>query len=265
MVQIEQQDRQFVVSVITVVYNNVKYIEESIESVLSQNYPFIEYVVIDGRSTDGTVEVIEKYRDNISVFLSEPDKGIYDALNKGIQLAVGDVIAILHSDDLFYDQFVVSDMVNRMTDTGAEFCFSDLIIVDQSRGKVLRYYMAYYYRRWMFRIGWLPPHPTCFIKKSLFDEFDLYSTNYEVAADFDFLVRIFYGREINWVYLNRITVKMRYGGASNSGWKSKIRNMREISQVLHDNNIFSLTVFQILRYFIRLGEMIIKPKYNKNN
>jgi glycosyltransferase involved in cell wall biosynthesis len=254
-----------IVSVITIVYNRVEYVRSAIKSVLAQDYPNIEYIIIDGGSIDGTVEIINEYQSEISVFVSEPDKGIYDALNKGISFASGDVIAILHSDDLFYDKSVVSDMVSRMADTGAEFCFSDLIIVNQSREKVLRYYMASYYRRWMFRIGWLPPHPTCFINKSLFDEFGLYSTNYEVAGDFDFLVRIFFGREINWAYLNRITVSMRHGGASNSGWKSKIRNIREISQVLHDNNIFSLAVFQILRYFIRLGEMIIKPKYNQNN
>ena len=253
------------VSIITVVWNNKETIGDAIVSASSQTYKGIEYIVIDGGSSDGTVDVIEKYRDKISIFLSEPDNGIYDALNKGIQLATGEVIAILHSDDLFYDQFVVSDMVNRMTDTGAELCFSDLIIVDRTGEKILRYYMAHYYKQWLFRIGWLPPHPTCFIKKSLFDEFGPYSTKYEVAGDFDFLVRIFYGREINWTYLNRITVKMRYGGASNSGWRSKKRNAQEISQVLRDNNVLSLSVFQLLRYFIRLLEMFVRPKNYRGN
>jgi glycosyltransferase involved in cell wall biosynthesis len=253
------------VSIITVVKNSSDTINETIESVLAQTYGNIEYIVIDGGSNDGTVNLIKKYQNKITRFINESDNGIYDALNKGIQLATGDVIAILHADDLFYDHFVVSDMVNKMTDSGAELCFSDLIIVDRSGEKILRYYMAHYYKQWLFRIGWLPPHPTCFIKKSLFDEFGPYSTKYEVAGDFDFLVRIFYGREINWTYLNRITVKMRYGGASNSGWRSKKRNAQEISQVLRDNNVFSLPVFQLLRYLIRLLEMFVRPKNYRGN
>jgi glycosyltransferase involved in cell wall biosynthesis len=248
-------------TIITVVYNNVKHIREAIQSVLSQNYSSIEYIVIDGGSTDGTLAVIEEYRDRISVLLSEPDNGIFDALNKGIRFATSDVIAILHSDDLFCDERVVSSMMARMSEMNAEFCFSDLVIVDKSGAKVLRYYRAHYFKRWMFRIGWLPPHPTCFINRSLFDEFGLYSTDYEVAGDFDFLVRIFYRRKINWAYLNKITVKMRYGGASNSGWKSKIRNINEISKILHENNIWSLTIFQMLRYLIRLVELFVRPRH----
>ncbi len=253
------------VSIVTVVKNSSGTIKETIESVLGQTYENIEYIVVDGGSNDGTVDLVKKYKNKVVKFISESDDGIYDALNKGIQLATGDVIAILHSGDLFYDRTVVSDMVNRMTDTGAEFCFSDLIIVDRAGENILRYYMAHYYKQWLFRIGWLPPHPTCFINKSLFNEFGLYSTKYEVAGDFDFLVRIFYGRKINWTYLNRVTVKMRYGGASNSGWRSKKRNAQEISQVLRDNNVFSLPVFQLLRYLIRLIEMLVRPKSCRGN
>ena len=248
------------VSIITVVYNNVKYIGESIESVLSQDYHPVEYIVIDGGSTDGTLDVVEKYRDKISVFLSEPDDGIYDALNKGINIATGDVIAILHSDDLFCGECVVSDMVKRMSDTKSEFCFSDMVIVDSVSDKVLRYYMAGYFSRWMFRMGWMPPHPTCFINKSLFDEFGLYSLKYKVAGDFDFLLRIFYKRDIHWSYLDRVTVKMRQGGVSNSGLISKKIIAKEINHSLRSNNVWSLPVFQLGRYFIRLLEFLIKPK-----
>ncbi len=182
---------QLMVSIITVVYNNAKHVRDAIQSVLSQDYPYIEYVIIDGGSTDGTVEIIEEYRDQIPVFLSEPDEGIYDALNKGILSAHGGVIGILHSDDLFCDDHVVSDMIRKMSDTESEFCFSDMVIVDDISGKVVRYYMANYFRRWMFRIGWMPPHPTCFINKSLFDEFGPYSTNYKIVGDYDFFCQDF--------------------------------------------------------------------------
>jgi len=257
------QTTQQQVSIITVVFNNVTYIRDAIESVISQNYPLVEYIIIDGGSVDGTVDIVEEYLDKISVFLSESDEGIYDALNKGIASASGDVIAILHSDDKFCNNHVVSDMMQKMSESNAEFCFSDMVIVDGLSDKVLRYYMANYFNRWMFRMGWMPPHPTCFIKKSLFDEFGLYSLNYKIAGDFDFLVRVFYGRNINWAYLECITVKMRQGGASNAGLKSKKIIANEINIILKSNYIWSLPIFQWGRYIIRLIEVLVKPRENK--
>jgi glycosyltransferase involved in cell wall biosynthesis len=248
------------VTIITVVYDNFKYIRDSIESAISQNYPLIEYIVIDGGSSDGTLGIIEEYRDRISVLVSESDAGIYDALNKGIRMATGDVVAILHSDDLFFDEFVVSDMVKKMSDTKSEFCFSDMVIVDKMSDKVQRYYMANYFSRWMFRMGWMPPHPTCFIKKALFDEFGLYSIDYQLAGDFELMVRIFYSRDIRWTYLNRVTVRMRNGGASNSGISSKIVCANEINRSLRSNHIWSLPIFQLGRYLIRILELIVRPK-----
>jgi glycosyltransferase involved in cell wall biosynthesis len=255
-------DQQYrpLVSIITVVFNNSDYIRDAIESVVSQSYPLIEYIVIDGGSTDGTIEVIKEYQDKISVFISEIDNGIYDALNKGITHASGDVVAILHSDDQFCDANVVSNMVLHMSQTDSEFCFSDLVHVDSLSGKVSRYYMANFFKQWMFRIGWMPPHPTCFIKRSLFDEFGMYSTDYKIAGDFDLLVRFFYGRKIRWSYLDQITVKMSPGGTSNSGWQSNRIIFNEISRSLKSNGIWSLPVFQLARYALRLMELIIKPK-----
>ena len=248
------------VSIITVVWNNKETIKDSINSVLNQTYADIEYIVVDGSSSDGTVDIVKGYVDKISHFISEPDEGIYDALNKGIELATGDVIAILHSDDIYCNEFVVSDMVGKMTSSNAEFCFSDMVVINCQLDKVLRYYRANYFSRWMFRIGWMPPHPTCFIKKSLFDEFGMYSTDYKIAGDFDLLVRFFYGRKIRWSYLDQITIKMSAGGASNSGWQSKRLIFNEISRSLKSNGIWSLSIFQLIRYIIRMLEIIIKPK-----
>ncbi len=200
------------VSIITIVFNNVNHIRNAILSVLAQDYPCVEYIVIDGGSTDGTLEIIEEYKKQIAFFVSESDGGIYNALNKGVKLASGKVIGILHSDDLFWGERIISDSVQKMCDTEAELCFSDMVIVDELSGKIVRYYMAHYFSPWMLRIGWMPPHPTTFINKSLFDEFGLYSTEYKIAGDFDFFVRIFYGRKVNWAYLNRVTVKMSQGG-----------------------------------------------------
>jgi glycosyltransferase involved in cell wall biosynthesis len=248
------------VSIITVVYNGVDSVREAVKSVLSQDYKNIEYIVIDGGSTDGTIDVIKEYQDKISVFISEADKGIYDALNKGIAHSSGDVVAILHSDDQFCNTCIVSDMMHKMDKSNAEFCFSDMVIVDNLSGRILRYYMASYFKRWMFRIGWMPPHPTCFIKRSLFDEFGVYSTDYKIAGDFDLLVRFFYGRNIRWSYLDQISIKMSEGGVSNSGWKGKRLIVDEINHSLKSNGVWSLSIFQFIRYLIRLVEMIVKPK-----
>ena len=247
------------ISIITVCYNSSKSIRSTIESALSQNYADIEYIIIDGSSSDGTIDIVKEYQDEVSIFLSEPDNGIYDALNKGIVLASGDIIAILHSDDKFCDEYVVSDMMKHIEETKSELCFSDMVIIENSSGQVLRYYMARYFKKWMFRLGWMPPHPTCFINKSLFDEFGLYSTKYKIAGDFDLLVRFFYGRNIRWSYLDRISVKMSSGGASNSGWQSKKLIFNEIKRSLKSNGVWSLSIFQLIRYIIRLLEVIIKP------
>ena len=247
-------------SIITVVYNNVEGIKSAIESVISQDYLQIEHIVVDGGSTDGTIEIINGYLDKISVFISEPDKGIYDALNKGVLRASGDVVAILHSDDKFCNTHVCSDIMKHMDKTRAEFCFSDMVIVDNFSGKILRYYMASYFKRWMFRIGWMPPHPTCFIKRSLFDEFGIYSIDYKIAGDFDLLVRFFYGRKIRWSCLDQVTIKMSGDGVSNSGWRSKGLIFNEINRSLKSNDVWSLSIFQLVRYIIRMLEIIIKPK-----
>lgn len=250
-------------SIITVVYNNVEGIKSTLSSVVSQDYQHIEYIVVDGNSTDGTVDIVNKYMDRIAVFVSEPDAGIYDALNKGISYASGDVIAILHSGDRFCNSHVCSDMIEHMNKTKSEFCFSDLVIVNNSSGEVLRYYAASYFKKWMFRIGWMPPHPTCFIERHLFDELGVYSTDYKIAGDFDLVARFFYSRKIRWSYLDQVTVRMAGGGLSNSGWESKKMIFNEINSSLRSNNIYSLPIFQLARYAIRALEIV--GKFRKNS
>ena len=247
------------VSIITVVFNNSKHIRGAIESVLSQDYPKIEYIIIDGNSRDGTLEIIEEYGSKISKFISEPDKGIFDALNKGIAISQGDYIGILHSDDLFSDKKVISDIIEHISDSDTELCFSDLVIVDEKSEKIKRYVMAHYFKRWMLRVGLLPPHPTTFFKRTIFDEFGYYAKNYKIAGDFEYFLRIFYGRKIKWSYLKRISVRMRSGGASNSGIKSIKLGMFEINKALRSNNVWSIPFFQVVRYMVRLIELIARP------
>lgn len=255
--------REPLVSIITVVYNNVDYIERAIHSVLSQSYKFIEYIVIDGGSNDGTLNVINNYKDQISYFLSEKDNGIYDALNKGIYNATGSVIGILHSDDEFFSKHVVSNIIHDMYKTKSEFCFSNVIITNREMDRVFRYYKSNYFRKWMLRVGLMPPHPSCFIKKSLFDDFGNYSTKYLIAGDFDFMVRVFYGSNIKWSYLDQTSIKMRTGGLSNSNFKNKLISAKEINTILKDYGVFSMYLFQIIKYFVRCVEILARYSIKK--
>jgi glycosyltransferase involved in cell wall biosynthesis len=249
-----------IVSIITVVFNNAEFIERAIKSVLSQRYPSIEYIIIDGGSTDESINIINKYQDQIYFFVSEKDNGIYDALNKGIRNSTGSVIGVLHSDDIFFDDYSVSNIINNMVKTNSEFCFSNIVITNRSMDRVIRYYQIGYFKRWMFRLGLMPPHPSCFIKKTLFDEFGLYSTRYLIAGDFDFMVRIFYGRDIKWSYLSQISVKMMTGGLSNSNISNKIISAKEINAVLKNHNIFSMYGLQLFKYTTRFIELISRPR-----
>ena len=252
--------RKPLVTIITVVFNNVDFIERAINSVLSQSYKSIEYIVIDGGSNDGTLSVIKKYQDQIFYFLSEKDNGIYDALNKGINKATGNIIGILHSDDEFFNNSVVSNVIDNMIEKKSDFCFSNVIITNREMNKVHRYYKSNYFRNWMLRFGLMPPHPSCFIKKSLFDDFGHYSTKYLIAGDFDFMVRVFYGANIKWSYLNQTSIKMRTGGLSNSSIKNKIISAKEIKAVLKDHNIFTMYVFQFIKYAVRFFELLSREK-----
>jgi glycosyltransferase involved in cell wall biosynthesis len=251
------------VSIITVVFNNKNSIQNAIDSVSSQDYPNIEYIVIDGGSNDGTVNIINSNLHNISIFKSKPDNGVYDALNKGLRYASGEIIGVLHSDDKYTSSKVISSSVNQMIETKSEIVFSDVVIINPHSKKILRYYRANYFREWLLNVGWMPPHPSCFVSKSLFDYTNGYSTDFKIASDFDFFVKIFHEREVKWTYLNQLSVIMMQGGLSNSGYKSAIMIIKEVRQSLRSNKIWAPYIFQTVRYLIRFFEMIIRPSKDK--
>jgi glycosyltransferase involved in cell wall biosynthesis len=204
------------ITIITVCYNRALTIEKAIESVLQQNYSNIEYIVIDGNSTDGTKAIIASYKDRISQYISEPDKGMYDAINKGFRLATGDVIGLMHSDDEFYDEDAISKIVASFRkDSTTEGVYGDGIYVsNDSEERLIRNRIGGAFSLEKVKSGWLPLHPTVYLKKSVIDKHGLYNLDFKIASDTEFLLRYLYKYEIKMNYINSYIVKMRMGGLS---------------------------------------------------
>ena len=224
------------VSIITVSYNSEKTIEDTIQSVISQDYQDIEYIIIDGASSDATKSIIDNYKTDISCFISEPDAGIYDAMNKGINASNGDLIGILNSDDVYSNSSVVSDMVNALGKSDA--VYADLVYVDfNNLDKVKRVWKSGRFKKRAFYFGWMPPHPTFFVKKECYLNFGLYSLVLRSAADYELMLRFIHKNNIKVSYLPKIIVKMRVGGVSNISLKNRILANREDKKAWKINNV----------------------------
>ena len=211
------------VSIVTACYNRCATIRGAIESVLAQDYDDIEYIVVDGASTDGSSDVINEYRDKISKIISEPDHGMYEAINKGIRMATGDIIGLVHSDDMLYDNQVISDIVRKFKETKADFVYGDGIYVKSDDiHKLVRIWKGGAYHRWKVKLGWLPLHPTCYIRRDVMMREGLYDESYKIAADTDLLVRYLYKAQLKVAYLHRRIIRMRMGGLSTDSEKRKL-------------------------------------------
>ena len=226
------------ISIITVVWNNATTIKDAIESVLSQTYDNIEYIVVDGASTDGTVEIVQSYGDKISKFISEKDKGIYDGLNKGISLATGDMIAFLHSDDIYASDAIIEEVVLTFkSDKSLDGVYGDLVYTPKAdTDKVLRYWKSKEFDSSLLKKGWMPAHPTLFLKREVYEKFGGFDLSFRIAADYDFMLRVLSGG-IKVKYLPEVLYKMRVGGESNKSIKNIILKSKEDLKALKKNNI----------------------------
>ena len=212
------------ISVITVVYNSASTIQFAIDSVLNQTFNNIEYIVVDGASTDGTLEILEKNKKNIDVLISEPDKGIYDAMNKGLKAATGDVIGTLNSDDFYADNYVLEKVYKCFTEYKTDSVFGDLIYVKHDDiNKNVRYWKSSEYSPGKFKRGWHPAHPTFFVKSYVYEKYGLFNTDLKIAADYEIMLRFLEKYRISSQYIPEVLVKMRLGGASNQNIKNIIK------------------------------------------
>lgn len=216
------------VTIITVCYNSAKTIEDTIQSVINQTYSNIEYIIIDGLSTDNTLEIVNQYKDKIATIVSEKDNGLYDAINKGIGLATGDIIANLNSDDFYIDNNVISDVVAKMEGEKSDTLYADLYYVDAiDTNKVTRNWVSGQYKSGMFFKGWMPPHPTFFVRKRVYDNYGKFNLELKSAADYEIMLRFIHKHECSISYLPRVTVRMRVGGVSNVSLINRLKANRE--------------------------------------
>jgi glycosyltransferase involved in cell wall biosynthesis len=249
------------ISIVTVVYNRVDRIEAAIQSVLSQKYPLVEYIVVDGNSTDGTKSVIEKYTNSgIAKYISEPDKGIYNALNKGIKLATGDVVGILHSDDVFMNSEVLDNIANEfLADPTLEGVYGDVCFVSKkSDSKIMRYFSSASFAVSKFSSGFMPAHPSFFCRRSCFNKYGNYREDMKISADFDLLLRFLYVGKMRVKYIPCCTTKMTMGGASTSGFKSIVRINKEFRKALIENGVKTSYFKLYLRYASKVKEFVNK-------
>jgi glycosyltransferase involved in cell wall biosynthesis len=216
------------VSIITVVLNNEQTIETSIKSVLSQTYKDIEYIIVDGGSTDNTLEIIKRYGEQVSKFISEPDDGLYDAMNKGIGLATGDVVGILNSDDFYADDCVIERVVSNITEKEVDSCYADAIYVRRDNpGKTTRFWKSCPFTRNLFKKGWMPPHATFFARRCFYERYGMFRTDMPVAADYELMLRFLYKYEISTTYIPQVLVKISNGGKSTPNPCTVLGNMIE--------------------------------------
>lgn len=227
------------ISIITVVYNNRETIKDAINSVLNQTYKNIEYIIIDGKSTDGTVEIIKSYGDKINKFISEKDKGIYDAMNKGIKLATGDIIGILNSDDFYSSDKILEIVANEFKNKNIDCLYGDLEYVDSKNiNKVVRYWKSKPYKEGLFKKGWHPPHPTFFVKRKYYEKYGLFNIDFKIAADYELMLRFLEKYKLKSNYIPEIFVKMRIGGESNKSLSNIIKANIESYKAWKVNDLY---------------------------
>jgi glycosyltransferase involved in cell wall biosynthesis len=210
------------ISLITATYNAKNTIGRCIESVISQQYNHLEYIIIDGGSTDGTLQIIDQYKDYIDILVSEPDNGVYDAMNKGIKLATGDIVGTLNADDYFALNDIIPTVAKVFTDPGVSILYGNLDYIKPD-STITRKWRTNVYSRGMYNWGWMPPHPTFYCRKQLFEALGDYSLAYGTAADYELMLRFMHARGINAYYLNKVMIKMQRGGLSNNSPVSRIK------------------------------------------
>lgn len=257
------------ISIITATYNSGSTVRDTFQSVLQQTYTDFEYLIIDGASKDNTLNIIKEYQPKFNGrmrYISESDQGIYDAMNKGIRLATGDVVGILNSDDFYTSKEVLERLADFLQQPNVDAVYGDIHYVrDAELDRCIRYYSSKSFRRSWMRLGFMPAHPSFYCRKSVYEEYGAFDTSYRIAADFENLLRLIFVHRIRIQYISMDFVTMRIGGASSSGVRSHKQIMCDHLRALRSNGIYSNTFLLGLRYIYKLWEVVITMIRNAYN
>lgn len=248
------------ISVVTVCYNSGKTLAKALQSVRDQDWPNVEHIVIDGGSTDNTTKILAQFKSSLACVVSQPDDGIYDAMNKGICRATGDIICFLNSDDEYADTDVLARVANRMQDSNLDALFGDIAFFKDGRSdQIVRYYRSASFHPNRLAWGWMPAHPALFMKREIYQKLGGFKKNFTIAGDFEFIARAFSSFALRYEYMPGVLVKMQMGGASTaSGFRGRIRHNKELIRACRENGI-ATNLFKLLsRYPLKLHEWLIR-------
>lgn len=254
------------ITIITVSFNSAKTIKDTIESVRSQTYQDFEYLIVDGGSKDGTLNIIRQYESCFGQrlrWISEPDKGIYDAMNKGIRLASGEVVGILNSDDYFTSNSVLEQIAEAMSDPDIDAIYGDVHYVSNDQPPhCTRYYSSRIFRRNLMRFGFMPAHPSFYCRRTIYEKYGGFDTSFRIAADFENLLRLIFINRIRTRYIPLDFVTMRTGGASSSGMISHRQILKEHIAAYKQNHVYSNLLFEGIRYVYKIGEILVSKIFH---
>lgn len=249
------------ISIVTATYNSSSTVRDTIESVLKQSYQDYEYIIVDGNSKDNTIDIVAEFKDRFNGrlrWVSEPDKGIYDAMNKGIEMATGEVVGILNSDDFFTSDDVLERVAKEFDmNSTLDAIYGDIHFVkDEDLTKCTRYYSSSYFRPWLLRFGFMPAHPSFYARKEVYQKYGLYDLQFRTSSDFEMMVRLFGKNKIKAKYIHKDFVTMRTGGESTAGVEAKKKVNRDIAASLKKHDIYSNQAFQWVRYLWKAMELV---------
>jgi glycosyltransferase involved in cell wall biosynthesis len=247
------------VTIITAAYNAAKTIDETLNSVARQSYPNVEHIIVNGASTDGTLSIIEQYRDKLAAVVSGPDHGVYDAMNKGLALASGEVVGFLNADDVYASKDVLSRVVSIMEREGLDALFGDVeFFSPKDPTRTVRRYRSARFSPDQIALGWMPAHPALFLRRRVYERYGHFRTDYRIAGDFEYCARIFHGKTLVYRSLPETLVRMRTGGISTSGWRNTVLLNREVLRACRENGIDTNILKIFSKYPAKLMEFLVK-------
>lgn len=254
------------ITIITVAFNAAETIADTLRSVANQTYPNIEHILIDGASRDGTMAIVKEHGSHLAKCISEPDRGIYDAMNKGIGLATGDIIGFLNADDFYASSRSLETIANAFSDPDIEACYGDLLYVRKNDpSSVVRYWRSCSFKKDSFRRGWCPPHPTFFVRRGVYEDHGGFSLDFRIAADTEIMFRLLELNGIKSVYIPETIIKMRTGGESNKNLGNIILQNKEIVRLINASRTTKISVASFLahKFVSRMAQFLVKPKPDK--